>query len=96
MRIAICDDSLLELENTKKLVSSYYQKVQVNVDISCFDNPANLIRLIKLIVIIKRSIPNEIPMILIFFCFFFMLFILSIHLYSTSLTILLLLFKISS
>ena len=48
MRIAICDDSLLELENTKKLVSSYYQKIQVNVEISCFDNPANLIKLINL------------------------------------------------
>lgn len=48
MRIAICDDNLLELENTKKLVSSYYQNIQVNVEITCFDNPVNLIRLISM------------------------------------------------
>lgn len=48
MRIAICDDNLQELNNTKKIVSSYYQSIQVNVDIITFDNPTNLIKLINL------------------------------------------------
>ena len=48
MRISVCDDNLLELENTKKIISNYYQGIQVNVDIVCFDNPINLIKLINL------------------------------------------------
>ena len=48
MRIAICDDNLNELENTRKLVSAYYNNIQVNVEIVCYDNPINLIKLINL------------------------------------------------
>lgn len=48
MRIAICDDNLLELENTKKIISNYYQSIQISIDIQCFDNPINLIKLISL------------------------------------------------
>lgn len=48
MRIAICDDNLKELENTKKLISSYYNKIQISIDIICFDNPANLLKYINI------------------------------------------------
>lgn len=47
MRIAICDDTLTDLENAHKLILHYYSSKNINVTIETYDNPKVLLNRIN-------------------------------------------------
>lgn len=45
MRIVICDDNQIELENTKRAINDYFAKLNIDVEIVTFDNPQTFLNL---------------------------------------------------